>query len=113
MQLNLFKTAEPQPKISYKLNFWASFFSHCTFYAKLLLHILLNSVPCRADGLLGDAHDAAGFAVIQAHLIEDGEEGVMGGLGSVFLLISSYSILLLTRHGDSFIRGLSLFMLRM
>ena len=72
----------------------------------LLPPILLDPVSCGADGLLGDAHDAAG---VQAHLVEDEEEGAMGGLGSVFLLISSYSILLLTRRGDSFIEGLSLF----
>ena len=52
----------------------------------LLLHILLDPVSCGADGLLGDAHDAANVAVFQAHLVEDEGEGVMGGLGSVFLL---------------------------
>ena len=51
-----------------------------------LLPILLNSVPCGADGLLGDAHDAADVLVFQAHLVENEEEGVVGGIGSVFLL---------------------------
>ena len=45
-----------------------------------------NPVPCGADGLLGDAHDAAYVAVVQAHLVENEEEGVVGGIGSVFLL---------------------------
>ena len=35
---------------------------------------------------MGDAHDAADIAVFKPHLVEDEEEGVMGGLGSVFLL---------------------------
>ena len=52
----------------------------------LLLHILLNPVSCGADGLLGDAHDAANVAVFQAHLEEDEKEGVVGCHGSVFLL---------------------------
>ena len=51
-----------------------------------LLCILLNSVPCGADGLLGDAHDAAHVLVVHAHFVEEEEEGVMGGLGLVFLL---------------------------
>ena len=42
---------------------------------------------CGADGLLGDAHDAADVAVLKAHLVEDEEEGVMGGrCWGVFLL---------------------------
>ena len=41
-------------------------------------------VPCGADGLLGDAHDAADVLVFQAHLVEDEEESVMGGLGLIF-----------------------------
>ena len=52
----------------------------------LLLHILLNPVPCGADALLGDAHDAADVLVVHAHLVEDEEESVMGGLGLIFLL---------------------------
>ena len=52
----------------------------------LLLPILHNPVSCGADGLLGDAHDAADVLVVHAHLVEDEEEGVVGGLGSVFLL---------------------------
>ena len=63
----------------------------------LLLHILLiachtstfrlkNPVSCGADGFLGDAHDAMHVAVFHAHFGEDEEEGVVGGLGSVFLL---------------------------
>ena len=35
---------------------------------------------------MGDAHDAADVAVFKAHLAEDEEESVMGGLGGVFLL---------------------------
>jgi len=35
---------------------------------------------------LGDAHDAADVAVVHAHLVEDEEGGIVGGLGSVFLL---------------------------
>ena len=57
-----------------------------TYYTFLLLHILQNSVPCGADGLLGDAHDAADVAVVQAHLVENEEEGVVGGLGCIFFL---------------------------
>ena len=52
----------------------------------LLPTILHNPVPCGADGLLGDAHDAADVAVFHAHLVEDEEECVVGGHGSVFLL---------------------------
>ena len=52
----------------------------------LLLPILHNPVSCGADGLLGDAHDAADVAVFHAHLVEDEEEGVVGGLRSIFLL---------------------------
>ena len=52
----------------------------------LLLHILLNPVSCGADGLLGDAHDAADVAVFKAHLVEDEEESVVGSLRSIFLL---------------------------
>ena len=63
-------------------------------FISLLLHILHNPVSCGADGLLGDAYDAADVTVVQAHLVEDEEdceylqvrEGVVGGLGSVFLL---------------------------
>jgi len=47
---------------------------------------LLNPVSCGADGLLSDAHDAENVAVFQAHLVEDEEEGVVGGLRSIFLL---------------------------
>ena len=55
-------------------------------FISLLLHILHNPVSCGADGLLGDAHDAADVAVVHAHLVEDEEGGIVGGLGSVFLL---------------------------
>ena len=48
--------------------------------------IIPNNPFYRADGLLGDAHDAANVAVFQAHLEEDEKEGVVGGHGSVFLL---------------------------
>ena len=37
-------------------------------------------VPCRADGLLGDAHDAVDGLIVHAHFVEDEEEGVDGGL---------------------------------
>ena len=46
----------------------------------LLPPILHNPVPCGADGLLGDAHDAADIFVVHAHFVEDEEEGVVGGL---------------------------------
>ena len=39
-----------------------------------------NPVSCGADGLLGDAHDAAHGLVVHTHLIEDEEEGVKGHL---------------------------------
>jgi len=45
-----------------------------------------NPVPCGTDGLLGDAHDAVYVAVFYAHFVEDEEEGIMGGLGLIFLL---------------------------
>ena len=47
-----------------------------TFLNHLFLPILHNPVSCGADGLLGDAHDAADVAVVQAHLVEDEEGGV-------------------------------------
>ena len=62
---------------------------HTSYYsnlASLLLPILQNSVPCGADGLLGDAHDAAHVLVVHAHLVEDEEEGIVGGLGCIFFL---------------------------
>ena len=62
---------------------------HTSYYsnlASLLLHILQDPVSCGAVGLLGDAHDAADVAVFQPHLVEDEDEGVVGGVGSVFLL---------------------------
>ena len=43
-------------------------------------------MPCGADGLLGDAHDAAHVLVFQPHFVEDEEEGVVGGLGCIFFL---------------------------
>ena len=43
-------------------------------------------MPCGADGLLSDTHDAAHVLVVHAHLVKDEEEGVVGGIGSVFLL---------------------------
>ena len=52
----------------------------------LLLPILHNPVSCGADGLLSDTHDAAHVHVVHAHLVEDEEESVMGGLGLIFLL---------------------------
>ena len=62
---------------------------HTSYYsnlASLLLPILQDPVSCGADGLLGDAHEALDVAVVQAHLVENEEEGVVGGIGSVFLL---------------------------
>ena len=56
------------------------------FHLFLLPPILQNPVPCGADGLLGDAHDAVYVAVFHAHFGEDEEEGIMGGLGLIFLL---------------------------
>ena len=53
---------------------------------QIISPILLNPVSCGADGLLGDAHYAADVAVFKAHLVEDEEKGVLGSLGSVFLL---------------------------
>jgi hypothetical protein len=44
----------------------------------LLPLILLNPVSCGADDLLGDAHDAADGAGVQAHLIE-AEERLRAG----------------------------------
>ena len=50
-------------------------YSHYIIWKFLLfLHILLNPVSCGADGLLGDAHDAAYVLVFQAHLVEDEED---------------------------------------
>ena len=43
----------------------------------LLFHILHKPVSCRADDLLGDAHDAADVVGFLAHLVEDEEEGVL------------------------------------
>ena len=43
----------------------------------LLPTILLNPVPCGADGLLSDTHDAAHGLIVQAHFVEDEEEGVI------------------------------------
>jgi hypothetical protein len=40
---------------------------------------------------LGDAHDAKDVLVFQAHLVENEEEGVVGGLGGVFLLDATVS----------------------
>ena len=34
----------------------------------------LNPGPCGADGLLGDAHDAADGLIVHAHFVEDEEE---------------------------------------
>jgi len=49
--------------------------SSCSIIATLLLHILMNPMPCGMDGHLGDAHDTANIAVFQAHLVETEEEG--------------------------------------
>ena len=40
---------------------------------------------------MSDAHDAADVAVVHAHLVENEEEGVVGGIGSVFLLDAAES----------------------
>ena len=50
---------------------------HTSYYsnlASLLLPILQDPVSCGADGLLGDAHDAADVLVFHAHLVEDEED---------------------------------------
>ena len=47
----------------------------CHIYVGLLFPVLHNPVPCRADGLLGDAHDAADGLVVHTHFVDD-EEGV-------------------------------------
>jgi len=36
----------------------------------------MNSVLCGADGLLGDAHDAAHVLVVHTYFIEDEEEDI-------------------------------------
>jgi hypothetical protein len=41
----------------------------------LLFSILHNHESCGADGLLGNAHDAADVAGVLAHLVVDEEEG--------------------------------------
>ena len=43
----------------------------------LLSPVLQNPVPCGADGLLGDAHDATHGLIVHAHFVEDEEEGVI------------------------------------
>ena len=35
---------------------------------------------------MGDAHDATHGLIVHPHFVEDEEEGVVGGIGSVFLL---------------------------
>ena len=35
-----------------------------------------NPVPCGADGLLGDAHDATHGLIIHAHFVENEEENL-------------------------------------
>lgn len=59
----------------------------------LLPPILHNSVSCGANGLLGDAHDAADVAVFHAHLIEDEEEG--GNIYRVFFIFDEGEIVVL------------------
>ena len=44
------------------------------FHLFLLPTILQNPVPCGADGLLGDAHDAARGLIVHAHFVENEEE---------------------------------------
>ena len=46
----------------------------------LLPPILHNPVSCGANGLLGDAHDAADGLIVHAHFVEDEARGVVGGL---------------------------------
>ena len=46
------------------------------FHLFLLPPILHNPVSCGADGLLGDAHDAAHVLVAHTHFIEDEEENL-------------------------------------
>ena len=40
---------------------------------------------------MGDAHDATHGLIVHAHLVENEEEGVVGGLGGVFLLDTTIS----------------------
>ena len=50
---------------------------HTSYYsnlASLLLPILQDPISCGADGLLGDAHDAADVLVFHAHLVENEED---------------------------------------
>ena len=54
----------------------------------LLSPVLQNPVPCGADGLLGDAHDAARGLIVHAHFVEDEEEGIVGDLELVFMGMS-------------------------
>ena len=46
------------------------------YFSCLLFSILLNPVPYRADGLLGDAYDVAHVLIFHAHFVEDEEKGV-------------------------------------
>jgi len=57
---------------------------HKSRFYSLLPPILQNPVPCGADGLLSDTHDAAHGLIVHAHFVEDEEEGVVGGLGLIF-----------------------------
>lgn len=45
--------------------------------------IIPNNPFCRADGLMGNAHNASDVADSQPHLVEDEEKGVVGGLGNL------------------------------
>ena len=46
------------------------------FHLFLFPPILHNPIPCGADGLLGDAHDAADGLIVHAHFVEDEEENL-------------------------------------
>ena len=46
------------------------------FHLFLLPPILQDPVPCGADGLLGDANDAADGLIVHAHFVEDEEENL-------------------------------------
>ena len=48
---------------------------HKSSFFSYFLPFCIIRYLCRADGLLGDAHDAAHGLVVHAHFVEDEEEG--------------------------------------
>ena len=63
-----------RPSVEQILGFLLYHFCFLPIIIFILLPILLNPVPCGADGLLGDAHDAADGLIVHAHFIEDEKE---------------------------------------